>query len=654
MKKTYKIASLLLAALTVSSAFSACNVSGGTTGGTAGTPAAYVGKGTHEASVTATSTYMVRNGRTDYKLVLPEEPTEYEEEAAILINEYVEKALGVTFPIVSGVTAESGKYISIGDTSLMRKSGISVDINKFGESGFRIVTKNDDVYISGSRSTLRCGTYYGAQEFLKHTIDWRAYAVDEVQYTVSDQMPLYDFDVTEIPEFDSRKYGSYNVTSNLTYQRFLRLSVKEEEALNLSGHSHFKILPPETYWEAHPEWYYWKPGFAYSPGVADAYKNGQLCLSNEEMQKEFVNQLVQMFRDNPTVNFAHIGQQDLAPPCDCENCEDMKKEYNNTTYTGMLVAFTNKIAREVTSIIQSSEPDRQLQFEMFAYQDSVVPPVKKINDKYVAHHEEVIPDENVVVQFTPIGCIITEPMNPEKNPNFYNYLEGWCAITDNISTWTYATNFKMSNINQKNWDIATVDLRTYSEHGVRRVYNQSFNNKNIAQLYEIRAWVEAQLMWNVSLSYQELVEEFVEHYYGPAAPHIQKMFDAMTTHYEYLRTQLGCTGDWNFPLDNAVYWQFPYVESIRCIMQDAFAAVEAIKASDPNAYEKYYWRVCSAYLENIYMQMEFHSDKYGKDYCLETIDLYETACRRFNLLEITEGGALTTDGCIKKWRARYV
>ena len=426
MKKKYQIASLLLAALTGCSAFAACNKSDGTTGGTptGSTPAAYVGKGTHEASVTATSAYMVKNRETDYKIVLPEEPTEYETEAAILINEYVEKALGATFPIVSGVTAESGKYISIGDTSMMRRSGISVDINKFGESGFRIVTKNDDVYISGSRSTLRCGTYYGAQEFLKHTIDWRAYAVDEVQYTESEQMPLYNFDVTEIPEFDSRRYGSYNVTSNLTYMRLLRLSVKEEQELPLSGHSHFKILPPETYAPLHPEWYCWEAGHDHTS--PKAYLNGQLCLSNEELQKEFVKQLVQMFKEHPTTNFAHIGQQDIADPCDCSGCEAMKAEYN-TTYTGMLVVFTNKIAREVTRIIQQNEPDRRLQFEMFAYQDSIAPPVKLVNGEYVADHAEVIPDENVVVQFTPMGSTITETMSPEKNKTFYNYLEGWCA-----------------------------------------------------------------------------------------------------------------------------------------------------------------------------------------------------------------------------------
>ena len=204
----------------------------------------------------------------------------------------------------------------------MRRSGVSVDLNKFGESGFRIVTKNDDVYISGARSALRRGTYYGAQEFLKYTIDWMAYAVDEVQYTESDQMPLYDFDVTEIPEFDSRRYGVYNLTSSVTYQRLMRLSIKDEEGLPLSGHSHFKILPPETYAPLHPEWYYWEAGSYDSP---EAYKNGQLCLSNEEMQKEFVNQLVRLFKAYPTVNFAHLGQQDNADPCDCANCKKMKE-----------------------------------------------------------------------------------------------------------------------------------------------------------------------------------------------------------------------------------------------------------------------------------------------------------------------------------------
>ena len=613
MKKNIKIISGILASVIIGSTFISCNKTAEVSHDD-NDSVGFKGRGVHQVKVEPLDYMMIENQKTEYKLLLPEIPTEYEMEASLLINEYVEKALGVTFPVLIGadVDADEGKYISLGDTSIMRKSGISVDVNKLGSSGYRIVTKADDIYLSGARNTLRQGTYYAAQDFLKYTIDWVVYTPDEIQYTVSSELPLYNFDITEIPEFDSRRYGVKNLTADVNWQRYMRMEIVTESRLDYSGHSHFEVLPASKYAIAHPTWYAWEEGFTYTQG-ASVWKKGQLCLSNEEMFEEFVKVLVEQFKENPTANFVHLGHQDNSWLCSCDNCTKLKEKYN-TNNAGLLVLFTNKVARKVTEIIQQTEPDRVLQFEMFAYLASIEPPVNLVNGEYVAHHNEVIPDENIVVQFTPLGSTITERITHESNEEYYEYLKGWYAITDNISTWTYNTNFHWLLFNHKNWDILTSDLRTYSSLGIQRVYDQNANLYPTAQLCEMRIWVESQLMWNPSLNYQDLVEEFVDNYYGPAAPQILEMINAMTTYYEYLRTEKGCTGGAYFNLDKKSYWQFPYVESIRQIIEKAYQEIEPLKNTDPKAYEKYYWRIGGAYLENLYMQLEYHADRYGENY----------------------------------------
>ena len=663
MRKIKRILPLLLSSLFIISSLAGCNKSSDDSNNNSNENSSisetnYTGKGVHDVSVIPTQEYLVKDSETEYVLLLPKNAMEYEIEAANLINEFMKKAANVEFPIVysNNVKAEQGKYISLGDTTLMRNSGISVDLTKFGESGFKIVTKDDDVYISGARGAFRKGTYYAAQDFLKYTIGWRAYTIDEVKFTVSKDVAFYDFDVTEIPEFDTRRYGVKNLEDNVTYQRYMRNTIKDEEWIPFSGHSHFTVLHPSIYYAEHKDWYYISSKYVKPEEYVQGDKcwnAAQICLTNEELIEEFCSQLVQWFRNYPNANFVHLGQMDNTLQCQCSSCVAKKAELN-TNDAGVMVWFTNKVAREVTKRIQETEPTRQLTFEMFAYYSSIAPPVNEVDGKYVAHHAEVIPDSNVMVQFTPLGSVITETIDHPSNQKFYNYLKGWKALTNNISTWTYGTNFYWLIFNNKNWDIATKDLRTYSELGVTSVYNQCAKNINEAQLVEMRIWVESQLMWNTSLNYQDLVEEFIENYYGVAAPYILKMFDAMTTYYEYLRTQKGCTGGAYFTLDKKEYWSFGYVESIRKIMENALAEVEKLRETDPAAYQKYYWRVGGAYIENLYMQMEYYGGDYGATYCEKAINLFESFCNRLNITGMIENNSITMKQYISKWRAIYV
>ena len=470
-------------------------------------------------------------------------------------------------------------------------------------------------------------------------------------YEVLSDLKLFDFDVTEIPEFDSRRVGVKNLTENLEYQRYMRTEIITESRLDYSGHSHFEVLPISEYEAVHPEWYVWEKG--YDANSVNAEKHGQLCLTNEEMTQEFIKQVAADFKAKPEADFAHLGQQDNSISCHCENCEATKAQYN-TNDSGLMVMFTNKVARGVTKIIQEDEPDRQLQFEMFAYLGSIVPPTHKEGNTYVADCNEVVPDSNVIVQFTPLGSNASETMDSQENAKYYSYLQGWRAICDNISVWTYNTNFRWLVFNHKNWDTMLADMRMYSEMGVRRFYNQGSVHYTVAQMTEMRIFIESSLMWNSSLNFQSLVEEFIAQYYGPAAPYIQQAYDAMTTYYEHINTDLELSGTVYISLNDKKYWSFGYVESVRRLMEKAYEAIEYLKETDRVTYEKYYWRVGGAYMENLFMQMEYHKANYGKAYSLKAIDLFEAISQRLNVSAMDESNANKLSSYISKWRAAYV
>lgn len=613
------------------------------------------GKGVHTASVTPTNEYIVKNGKSDYKLLLPSEATEYEKEAAELIQEYIYASLNVTLPIAydNEANALKGKIISLGDTELMRSSGISVDVDSYGTSGFKIVTKNGNVYISGARNALRQGTYYGAQEFLKHTIGFETYSFDCIDYEVLGELKLYDFDVTEIPDFDSRRVGYYNLQNDKKWARLLRNEILNEAAVTWAGgsHNHLQILPPSIYYAEHPDWFW----FASEEDEATLnVGHGGLCFSNEEMTEEFIKVVTQAFLDNPDKNFVHLGIMDTMYLCECDKCEAKEAEYG-TNGTGLYVMFMNTVARAVQKRVQEVSPDRRLTFQMFAYNAAVVPPAH-IDDKtgkYVPDCDEVVLDDNVIVQFTPAHRNENVQLEgTSENTKFWGYLQGWHAVAKQISVWSYDINFKAMNLKYQNWVVLIDDMITYSDMGVRRMYLQGSVSQPVASMIEMRCYVESKLMWNLSLDYEELVKDFIEHYYGPAAESVAEYYDVMTSYFEHLSDELGVTGSLYQNLYEERYWSFAYVDSVRRIYENAFKSIENI--DDDKLYEQYYWRVCSAYLENLFLQLEYHKSSYDENYCLNTIDLFEKICDKLGIYNMSEGDDKhQVTNYLNKWRAAY-
>lgn len=665
MKKRISIISLLMAFVVIFSTFS-FGCSNEKTEGKDAVNSGFTPKGVHDRKVELTNDFLVANGTTQYRILIPAEAKEYEILAAEVINEFMLKATGIAFPIVSDSVyknADDGKFISIGTTAIMKKTGISLNVEKFGQSGYRVKSVGDDVYISGSRVFIGEGTYYGALDFLQETINWRCYSIDEVRYDVKSDVEFRNFDIVEIPEFDNRRYGIYPLDTNPTWTRYMRLNIRNETQINVTAHSHFEILKPAEYYEEHPEWYYWVKDKNNDGKIG--LNEGQLCLSNEEMTKEFVKQVVKLFRDNPGTNFIHIGQQDIQYQCPCDNCQEFKKyidkDGNEQTmnYAGILVKFTNKVARAVTEEIKKQEPERIVYFEMFAYHNSEVPPTVVIDEKtgeQAPMCDEVICDDNVYVQFTPnsnfegAGVPLTHP----KNEKVLNMLRGWQKCCTRLSTWQYATNFNWLLLNFPNWDAFGEDLKLFSEAGATRVYDQNMVWRSVPQMLKMRIYVESQLMWNVNQSYADLAAEFIENYYGDAAPYVQEMFDVMTSFWGILKYEKNFIGGIYTNLDKKEMWTFEYVETIRKIFAKAYDAIKPLEQTNPSEYEKYYWRIGDAYIENLYMQMEYYGADYGAEYCAEAIDLFSKIINKHGYEFMNEGTGSPLSGYIKKWRAAYV
>jgi len=660
MKRFIRIISLIFALVFSFSCFTAC----GNKEESVESKEEWQGRGVHTATVEDTNGYFMRNGVSEYTLVIPSNAKDYEIDAAKLINDYTEVATGSTYPVATDDTIDGkGKYISIGETTLLHESGVAIPFDKYGNSGFRIYSKDDTIFIAGSRSNLRKGTYYGAMEFLKYTVEFKVYAPDEIQYNSSPIIKAKTFDVVEIPEFDKRRVGR-EITKNDSHLTIMRNELRNEGWLNHTGHSHFEILDPKIYFADHPDWYWYKyEGYDTVPTTTqewdDMFRYGQLCLSNQDMIDAFVNALVIEFRNDPEAEYVHLGMQDSLTVCQCSNCNAKRAEYK-TNNAGLNVIFTNEVARRVTEEIQKTEPMRKLYFQTFAYLTIIDPPATYDDktDTWTPHCDEVIPEENVIIQYAPLTSNTTEPLDHKVCESFYHALKGWtymCSIKNaKLSNWMYGINFAWMWINHKSWDTYVRNLRVYSDQGITMVYNECQNKSMLGDFMALKTYVESELLWNLTLNYQDLVEDFIAHYYGPAAPYIQQIYNQLTVYYEKLTEVNNLSGNHivDIGTNSEDKWAFSFVESQRLLFDKAFESIKDLETKDADAYAKYYKRILCQYAENLYMQLEFYIANYSSEHVKESIDLFEKAAQMHGVTTLTSAayGARSVDAFLLKWR----
>ena len=123
--------------------------------------------GTHDINVSDTDKYLVKDGRTDYTVIVPSDVSDMVSQAKTDFIILFKKATGISlsFKYDNEVVdfTENSKYISIGNTSLISMAGI--DQSEFSsknikDEGIRIITKNQSVFLLGGSDFGVCNDVY--------------------------------------------------------------------------------------------------------------------------------------------------------------------------------------------------------------------------------------------------------------------------------------------------------------------------------------------------------------------------------------------------------------------------------------------------------------------------------------------------------------
>lgn len=558
---------------------------------------------------------LVKGGKSTAKIVVPTETSTDIDVASKELQFFFQEATGITLNIVADssiVYSDKEVYLSIGHTSLYQASEISVSHEELGASGIKLVTDDNTVLMVGYSDLA---SMYAMYEFLERTFNLEVYAEDEyyIDTNVTD-LKLKDFNVTEIPVFDRRSVGLYPYSVSATFRNRMRQNLFDESWIYWS-HSYFKILPKETYYDqqGHKDWY--------TPD------GNNLCVTNDEMREEFTRVVIDLVKNNPDCSYIMLGQQDNASFCSCTVCARETEKYKNS---GVMLRFVNQVADDVQKYIDENEPGRIFYVGTFAYQDTEAAPVNYVNGEYVAVDDSVRPHKNVRIMVAPIKACNAHDFWAPCNKDLESVLNGWKAVADGqMFFWIYNKIFSNYFIPFNNFSTIVDNYSIIEDIGVEFVYHQGNKETQAGGMQELMTYVEAKLMWDSSLNFNDLVEDFCEHYYKDAGKYYQEYFNLVRFNYaQWVEAGLHCHNSTSKSelIFDSKYW----TENLLGQMENLFAAmlnsIEKYKNTDEELYNTLALRIKKERLTVRYLYMSFYSYKLTYQEMEEYIADFEETC----------------------------
>ncbi len=586
---------------------------------------------------------------TECKIILPNDVDFYEDYAHKELLLRVKEATGVDLPVFfdNGLPTTEN-VISIGRTELFKKSGITATFSELTRDGYKIVKKDNVIYLIGGGSY---GTVYAVYGFLERQLGYTFYCDDEVFYSKQDNLEIEDYCITDIPDIENRTGGWYFSWKNddgairrktFTYFGMMR---DGEEFFGSWAHNHFDYLPISKYRDGHVDWY--SPEFT------------QLCLSNEEMWVEFAKRVIERIKERPKAEYFLLGQMDRPTFCGCQKCLELQKTIGKS---GIMMRFVNYVAREVKKWQNENCPERNILIGTFAYQKTQDPPVT-IDEQgnYHAVDESVIPEDNVFIMLAPISADCSVVIDDEThNSKAKKTLEGWNFLTKRCILWIYCSNFDRKFGFFDNFHVLSENYKIFKKYQFRWLYYENNASRGGTAFQPLLCYLHSKLAWDVNVDVKALTEDFMDHYYKESAPYMKEYLASFDRYYKQRKAEWSerdgryyGTYLWNGQEETSVMDKdFHTWEFLSEMSELLKKAEDAIKNAgyDKEKEQVMLDRILIESLTVKFFIAEFYSHKFNKNEYLDFLDAFKADCEKFEIKNIKRGRTLEID--FNEWREK--
>ncbi|MCR5681237.1 MAG: DUF4838 domain-containing protein [Clostridiales bacterium] len=432
--------------------------------------------------------------------------------AAKELRYYLDRMTAVSLPL----SADGDE-----DNAILVGSASGLDASVCSDDGFLIESAGKTVRIAGGCR----GVLYGAYELLER-LGVRFFTPTCEKVPTDPDAVIPDLSLRMEPTFE---YRTHNYAAIRQYPRFsakMRFNGTLGAGIprrfggsmgyGLFVHSFEHLIPTAEFGETHPEY------FALVDGKRVTTSGGrtQLCLTNPDVIRLLTERTRDFLRAHPGNRLMSLSQNDWGGNCQCENCRKIDEEEGSPS--GTLLRAVNAVAEA----LEDEFPD--VIFDTLAYVYSRPAP-------HITRNRH-----NVCVRLCSIECCFCHPFDgcdderrsvtrPDgSKSSFITDLRDWGKICDRMYIWDYTTCFAHYPTPHPNWRVLQRNAQLMAENNVKGVFEQANGaSQGGVDFNEMRAYLISKLLWDPYCDLDAHRREFMEYYYGAAAPFLDEYLNLL-------------------------------------------------------------------------------------------------------------------------------
>ena len=446
-----------------------------------------------------------------------------EKHAASILGKYLNRIYGVTCRIVSEkeITPDDKNVIYVGWTQTARNNEILC--SDLYREEYIIQTGKDFLILTGGRTR---GTLYAVQEFLERFGGRRFLAIDTEIIPSGKTLELEKTVLRKRPAITCRilvedcRYSTDMMAANKA--NYYHVSGKDWGFWERFGspqdchtfHVYSKKIPIDK-----PDYFALDNASGKRRVPARQGMSAPLCMTNPEVRdlvwaqmRQYVIKDREKAKKNgyPAPMIYDLSLDDILAPCACRTCRELTRQEG--AFTGPVLDFANDMAARG----EKEFPGFKIKF--LVYQLTLPPPrTMKPRDNVITQicvHD----NEWLVNTFAEISHPISHPVNQK----FYDIVKAWSSISKEIAFWDYWVYYTKPVFPYIALDKYFEDIKFYQQHKAQSILIELEQDRN-ASFFALKSYLALKLMDDPDRDRKELIDGFMEGYYGNAAP-------AMTTY----------------------------------------------------------------------------------------------------------------------------
>ena len=567
-------------------------------------------QGVHDLTAPETDEYMVKSGKSDYKILMPSKSDSNLTVAESELKYFFEEATGVKLETVvepeSGLMhTENGKYISLGSTQMLASSNLDVKEESLGTQGVRIVTKDKSVYVTSSTSV---GTLNAVYTLLNILFDYEQFSYDCYTLSKKTDVKLRNFNVTDIPDIEMRACPStltelnpnniqYRLRTRSWSEYFMPIGDTESGATTHVCHNTINVIPrgAET---SRENW------FSNQSGEGEG--NTQLCYTARGNQEDYdalidrityviSRSLIKYTPDKyPLRNIIAFTHEDNdTVMCRCDTCLAAEKKYG--TQSGAAIVMANDVAEHLQEWMNQPENAEykrdELKVVFFAYRAFVSAPAHYDEEqgKYVINHPDLQMRDDVGVFYAiSDGLSYQQNLYSEANEEGVKNSLKWFDISPSVYLWTYNANFGNFMFRTAGTNFYDTDAyQFFAANGASFMFMQgAMPSDNVTSFQALDIYLDAKMQWDTTQDINELTQRWFKAMFKDAADVMYQLYVQENNWAIIVANEtkkIVQTGIINYSITRE-YFKYEMLKDWLDKIEEARALVAKYETSDPALY----------------------------------------------------------------------